>query len=270
MCEFLKSNCPALLTEDVLHSNSFITGMRPFLDEYFIFKKVHEEYLKTKTHVNTRKTELSKSLRRIDDSLNVLKENLISAGEIKLALKLSNLATVVSHGNELASVIKTSQVVQKMKKRIQQCTSSDEKVLKEINKYKTNLRCFNSSLTLEKSFHDLENSNKSNIPLDIVTRYASLVKENLFCNIDTFHELSDPIKRRLQDFLVLKFPILELTRDSQTILINVHEIILDSNLFEILLTFNEPPRPTEESFTVTKNSTQNSIKKKQSSVQQTS
>ena len=109
MCEFLKNNCPALLTEDVLHSNSFITGMRPFLDEYFIFKKGHEEYLKTKTHVNTRKTELSKSLRRIDDSLNVLKENLISAGEIKLdlslgtsvlchksALKLSNLATVVS------------------------------------------------------------------------------------------------------------------------------------------------------------------------------
>ena len=132
MCEFLKSNCPTLLTEDVLNSNSFITGMRPFLDEYFIFKNVHEEYLKTKTHANTRKTELSKSLRRIDDALNVLKEHLKSASEIKLdlslgtsvlcqksALKLSNLANVVSQGNELASVIKTSQVVQKMRKRIQ-------------------------------------------------------------------------------------------------------------------------------------------------------
>ena len=119
MCEFLKSNCPALLTEDVLHSNLFITGMRPFLDEYFIFKKVHEEYLKT-THVNTRKTELSKVLCLIDNALNILKEHLKPASEIKLdlslgtsvfcqksPLKLSNLANVVSQGNELASVIKT-------------------------------------------------------------------------------------------------------------------------------------------------------------------
>ena len=96
--------------------------------------------------------------------------------------------------------------------------------------------------------------------MDIVTKYASLVKENLFCNIDAFHELNAPMKRRLQDFLVLNFPILELTRDSQTILVNVHEIILDSNLFEMLLTFNEPPRPTEESSTITKNSTQNNTK----------
>ena len=58
----------------------------------------------------------------------------------------------------------------------------------------------------------------------------------------------------------MNFPILELARDSQTILINVHEIILDSNLFEILLTFNEPLRPTEESSTITKNSTQNNTK----------
>ena len=94
--------------------------MRPFLDEYFIFKKVHEEYLKTKTHVNTRKTELSKVLCLIDNALNVLKEHLKPASEIKLdlslgtsvfyqksPLKLPNLANVVSQGNELASVIKT-------------------------------------------------------------------------------------------------------------------------------------------------------------------
>ena len=135
MCEFLKSNCPALLNEYVLHSNSFITGIRPFLDEYFTFKKVHETYLKTKTHVNTRKTELSKVLRRIDDL-----PNLKSAREIRLdlsldtsvlcqkcALKLSNLENVVSQGNELASVIKISQVVQKVKKRIQQCATSMRK-----------------------------------------------------------------------------------------------------------------------------------------------
>ena len=61
------------------------------------------------------------------------------------------------------------------------------------------------------------------------------------------------MNRRLQDFLVLNFPTLEFTRDA-------HDIILDSNLFEILLTFNEPPRPTEESSTITKNSTQNNTK----------
>lgn len=86
-----------------------------------MFKKVHEEQLKTKTYVNTRKTDLSKLLGRIDDPHNVLKERLISASEIKLdlslstsvlcqksALKLSNLAIAVSQGNELVSVIKTS------------------------------------------------------------------------------------------------------------------------------------------------------------------
>ena len=88
MYEFLKSNCPALLAEDVVNSNSFISGMRPFLEEFFISKKVHEEYLKTKTHANTRKTELSKSLRRIDDALNVLREHLKSASKIKLDLSL--------------------------------------------------------------------------------------------------------------------------------------------------------------------------------------
>ena len=49
-------------------------------------------------------------------------------------------------------------------------------------------------------------------------------------------------------------------RDSQTILINVQEIILDSSLFEILPTFNEPSRPTEESSTVAKNDTQKNTK----------
>ena len=63
--------------------------MCPFLDEHFMFKKVHEEQLKTKTYVNTRKTDLSKLLGRIDDPHNVLKERLISASEIKLDLSLS-------------------------------------------------------------------------------------------------------------------------------------------------------------------------------------
>ena len=112
-----------------------------------------------------------------------------------------------------------------MEKRIQQCTTSAEKVLKEIKKYKANLRCFNSSLTWEKSFHDLKSSNKSNIPLDIVTKYVSLVKENIFYNIKIFHELNNLMKRRLQNFLVLNFPILELTWEllELTILINVHK-----------------------------------------------
>ena len=49
MCMFLKSNCPALRNEHVLHSiNSVITGMLPFLDEHFMLKKVYEDYLKTK------------------------------------------------------------------------------------------------------------------------------------------------------------------------------------------------------------------------------
>ena len=49
MCMFLKSNCPALRKEDVIHSiNSVITGMLSFLDELFMLKKVYEDYLKTK------------------------------------------------------------------------------------------------------------------------------------------------------------------------------------------------------------------------------
>ena len=108
--------------------------------------------------------------------------------------------------------------------------------------------------------NELDSVIKTNIPSDVVTKYASLVKENLFCSIDTFHELNDLMKRRLQDFLVLNFPILELTRDSQTILINVHEIVLDPHLFEILLAFNKPPKPTKESSTITKNSSQNNTK----------
>ena len=48
-----------------------------------------------------------------------------------------------------------------------------------------------------------------------------------------------------------------------------HEIILDSNLFEVLLTLTEPPSPTEESSTITKNHMQNNTETSARSVQQT-
>lgn len=89
----------------------------------------------------------------------------------KSALKLSNFAYVDSQGNQQASIIETSQFLLKLKKIIQQCTAPDVKVLKKINKYKINLKMFNQSLTWEKSFHDLENSKISNIPLDMVIKY---------------------------------------------------------------------------------------------------
>lgn len=89
----------------------------------------------------------------------------------KSALKLLNFAYVDSQGNQQASITETSQFLLKLKKIIQQCTAPDVKVLKKINKYKINLRMFNQSLTWEKSFHDLENSKISNIPLDMVIKY---------------------------------------------------------------------------------------------------
>ena len=49
----------------------------------------------------------------------------------KSPLKYSNFAYVDSKGNQLASIIETSQFLQKIKNIIQQCTAPDVKVFKK-------------------------------------------------------------------------------------------------------------------------------------------
>ena len=249
---YLATHCPNLLTEDVLNNQSFISGMRPYLDEFISFNDVLNSYQNTKVRQG-RKTDLQQHLEKIKNKHDTLYEQLVNASKLSLDLsmgtsilcqrsanKLSILTVVVTIATEIAQQIKTTNAVPKMKKRIDQCKPIAQKTVEKISSYETLFKCYNSSLTWDKAFHDFENINQhKNISIDTILMYTTMIKENFFINEETISEANDTVKENIIDIIVQYFPVLQLTWTKCRILVDIREIILDSSIFDLLLNINE-------------------------------
>ena len=127
-----------------------------------------------------------------------------------------------------------------MKKAIGQCDTKTDKTVKAIVSYNTHLKCFNSGLTWQKALHDIENINwDKNVSIDKILFYPNLIKETFYINTDPINK-----EKAIEDFilklLLQYFPVIELNRGNHSVLIDSVKMLLDSLIFEILLTFNDP------------------------------
>ena len=75
--------------------------------------------------------------------------------------------------------------------------------------------------------------------------YAILIKEHFCLNTDHINE-EKAIKDLILNVLLQYFPVIELTRGNHSVLIDSVKMLLDSLIFEILLTFNDQKEPNNE------------------------
>ena len=210
---FLNEQCEDLFTDDVLNNQSFVDGIRPFLDSYLEFNNIKKDYLITKTR-GGRKAELKNSLDAIANQILEIQEKLKEASAYSLDLslgahlvcqwstaKLSLLLQIVTAALNCASYINFSKVIAKMKKIIGHCNTKADKIVKAIVSYNTHLKCFYSSLTWQKSLHDIENINRhKNVSIDKLLFHANLIKENVCLNTDHINE-----EKAIKDFILKVF-----------------------------------------------------------------
>ena len=75
--------------------------------------------------------------------------------------------------------------------------------------------------------------------------YAILIKEHFCLNTDHINE-EKAIKDLILNVLLQYFPVIELTRGYHSVLIDSVKMLLDSLIFEILLTFDDQKEPNNE------------------------
>lgn len=75
--------------------------------------------------------------------------------------------------------------------------------------------------------------------------YAILIKEHFCLNTDHINE-EKAIKDLILNVLLQYFPVIELTRGNHSVLIDSVKMLLDSLIFEILLTFDDQKEPNNE------------------------
>ena len=75
--------------------------------------------------------------------------------------------------------------------------------------------------------------------------YAVLIKEHFCLNTDHINE-EKAIKDLILNVLLQYFPVIELTRGNHSVLIDSVKMLLDSLIFEILLTFDDQKEPNNE------------------------
>ena len=75
--------------------------------------------------------------------------------------------------------------------------------------------------------------------------YEILIKEHFCLNTDHINE-EKAIKDLILNVLLQYFPVIELTRGNHSVLIDSVKMLLDSLIFEILLTFDDQKEPDNE------------------------
>ena len=77
---------------------------------------------------------------------------------------------------------------------------------------------------------------------DKILFYANLIKEKFCLNTDHINK-EQAIKDFILRILLQYFPVIELTRGNYSVFIDSVELLLDSLVFEILLTFDDQKEP---------------------------
>ena len=235
--------CPELISEDVLNNDSFVDRFAVETRPLLTFLTKYEKY--KLTIVRQRKgTDLFKSISSINENVHTLKKRMYDASEIviKTTSGLSQLMTSAKAKEEIlkdiltttmivSNMITASNVNNKMQKRTTRVTENKEQIKKAIHHSDLNLKCFNTSLLWEQAFIDVEN--KDHGPLNTIT-----MSDVISCASDVQSEFCIPLARWNEDtryelcnILLENFPIMLVERHQNSVLIDVHEFLMQKEGF---------------------------------------
>ena len=113
------------------------------------------------------------------------------------------------------------------------------------------VQCRNNSIAWASAYATFEATGGTNIPKDVhvtTIRYSAEQVENE--TFVAFEQLSIPAKIKKQEFidvLLTNFPVMHVVRGEHSILINVHELLMNANAFVALLNEDNPITQTETS-----------------------
>ena len=247
---FLYKFCPALMTKDTLNNTSFVEAFSTKVDQIERFLKIHAGYTKGKQRIRKQKTELLKTVEKIQESITKLTKLLENAAEIKLdiatglhnisisaARKQSKLSEILVASAVLVRLITSSNVISKMKKRSRQVEYISEKSVKSVITPDLTFSCCNSGISWENAFNSLANVTLNESDLFELRKLASVIESETIIDISNLE-----IDKSILVLLEQKFPVVKVSRGGIELLMDVHEVkikIDPSLFFEIFLGINK-------------------------------
>ena len=152
---------------------------------------------------------------------------------VSASAKNTALVKCVTLAAEVVGEIYRSNVINGIRKQMRQNSLKKEQNLAEIFRSNMSLTCFNSELSWTDAFLRAE-ENKGNLPCAKIqlVEYATCVESECFVDPDF---LPTQNHREIINALLKWFPILLAERPTKSCLINIHELILNSDAFLCLL-----------------------------------
>ena len=251
--EFFATFCPTMLSEDVLKNKSFIESISENVNSIRNYLSLRDSYEKEKSrNFKSQLASINKDLKsKLTNLVNLMEET----GNIKIdvaqglqtlsltvAMKNNKLSNITASIASLAAEIKSSNIMQKIKKRTRQIQLEREKKETAFLKANTKVSCFNSNLKWEEAFLSFEEKRIDchiNISKSEIKTLASHIENE--CFVDSDYVGSD--KESKIKVLLRYFPIMAVTRYNKILLINISEFVLDPLSFFTLL--EDKPIPAE-------------------------
>lgn len=245
--EFLQEHCLDLMTEDVLENKSFIEGVESSFMKIKRYLNFLEKY--SRNQARTKETDLSKKMTLLSNKIKVLKEKMKHASSIKINMKMGvqqisvsaaakqdSLAKVLACASVINEFIDNENILYKLKKRFDQQQARKNKEALLMEKSQLSLKCLNVSLKWETAYHNIISQTAKNLPngtsvLEML-QIATQVEEETFLSGDN---VTLPDRKGKIDFLLENFPIMFASRGDTDILINLHELLIDKELFVNIL-----------------------------------
>ena len=239
---FLTNHCVPLKTEDVLSNKAFVVAMATSLP--IITKYEHAADIYTKNQMRKRESKLLEDINVISLKIKNLNDKMNEASGITLELsqgthnlslsatqKNSLLSSIAASASEICKNIAENKLIYKINKRSNQQTETRNKDIKEIVKPTLEFSCYNTELAWRKAFYDLEcNTIKilsPGITLTDIQDLASEIESEVFIN-------ASEIPTTMIEYLLKHFPIIHVVKGSLSCLINVHELVMNTDTFVIL------------------------------------
>ena len=168
---FLQEFCPQLNSDDVLCNEIFIEGFQVSAAKISEYQSLLKLYLGDVSR--KRKSDLTSKITDINKQLDMLKNKMLKASDIKLDLKkgtmhLSILAAQKS--SFLCEIVATASKIRdktqncKLKERLAEQSQCKNKDLCKVMEPELKLKCLNIDLLWVKGYHNLEIRNLKRIP----------------------------------------------------------------------------------------------------------
>ena len=175
---------------------------------------------------------------------------LVSGGMSRMMVSLKNKEEILKNILTLAAAIKkeivTCNVIYKMNKRLTQKSSETKLALKKvIRSNEINFKCLNSSLSWVEAYIAAECDTFKHVPLSYsdIVKIAGSVHAEFCVSVEVL-----PIEERsnIIDLLVERFPIMFVSRGNNSLLIDLHELLLDKECFTQFLKSDEKEKEVQQ------------------------